>query len=84
MAGGSRAGGKGNGTELGDLGLNVLRAHILVAPTFSHFWVQLMLSRSFQVQYKENYMQMTSVPHSHTLSLAMVSKTWLKQLLPPP
>lgn len=31
MVGGSRAGGKGNGTELGDLGLNVLRAHMLVA-----------------------------------------------------
>jgi len=31
VVGGSRAGGKGNRPELGDLGLNVLRAYRLVA-----------------------------------------------------
>ena len=79
--------GKQNRAELGDLGLHVLRAHMLVAgdqlQQCSDFQVQLMVSRSFQAQYKDNHCrQMTSGPHGYTLSLPIVAKTWLKQLLP--
>lgn len=54
VAGGSRAGGtgKGNRPELGDLDLNIHRAHTLVAgDQLQHLvicWVQVIVSRSFQ------------------------------------